>query len=100
MAPQAAKAPHSDISMNEVEIATRLCEHLLYLQRRQRSSMRALMAQHQRLLQLAAALRSLAVGKAALPHQASKPGETPYRCRCITYRDQSIHALLESLWRM
>lgn len=101
MASQAAKAPHSDISMSEVEIATRLCEHLLYLQRRQRSSMRAVMAQHQRLLQLAAVLRSLAAGKAALTHQASNLSavHTPYRCQSIMYRDQSKYALLESRWR-
>lgn len=70
---QAAKAPHSDISMSEVEIATRLCEHLLYLQRRQRSSMRSVVGQHQRLLQLAAVLRSLGLAKTALPQQARLP---------------------------
>jgi len=55
--------------MTEVEIATRLCEHLLYLQRQQRSSLRAVVVQHQRLLQLACVLRNLASHKAAVPHQ-------------------------------
>lgn len=40
MLSQAAKAPHNDISQQEVERAVRLCEHLLYLQRQQRASLK------------------------------------------------------------
>ena len=68
---QAGKAPHTDISMAEVEGATRRCEHLLYLQRRQRAALGSTARQHGRLLRLASTLRDLAAGQGSLPDQVS-----------------------------
>ena len=63
--PQAAKAPHHDISSLEVESSVRFSEHLLYIQRRQRRTLGNLGQQASQLRDLCTVLAELQDGKLA-----------------------------------
>ncbi|KAK9809153.1 hypothetical protein WJX72_010301 [[Myrmecia] bisecta] len=69
---QAAQTPHQDLSLGEVTAASHLCEHLLYLQRRQRATLRTLCSQHATLRTLCSTLDSLAT-----PAEDSLSGAMP-----------------------
>ena len=68
---EVAAAPSKDLSTREAEAAVRLCEHLLYLQRTQRASLRQAFAVHAELAGLASALEALAANGGSLPKQAA-----------------------------
>ena len=55
---QAAKSPHHDVSSLEVESSVRYCEHLLFVQRAQRSTLSTLSQQFSNLQSLCQLLAS------------------------------------------
>lgn len=56
----AARAPHPDVSPGEATAALRMCEHALFLARRQRAGLGSVAALHGQLLQLAGWMDGLA----------------------------------------